>query len=101
MSSRPALLYALHSGNLYGTERMALATLEGLADDFDPIVFAPPGAALEEAKRRGITGVAFRNSLDFALQLRPWLARYEQVAFAATGVVHSALFIAWNLLYRR
>jgi glycosyltransferase involved in cell wall biosynthesis len=80
---------------------MALATLEGLADDFDPIVFAPPGAALEEAKRRGITGVAFRNSLDFALQLRPWLARYEQVAFAATGVVHSALFIAWNLLYRR
>jgi hypothetical protein len=71
MHSRPALLYALHSGNLYGTERMALATLEGLLDEFDPIVFAPPGAALQEAQRRGIPGFAFRNPLEFALQLRP------------------------------
>jgi glycosyltransferase involved in cell wall biosynthesis len=101
MHSRPALLYALHSGNLYGTERMALATLEGLLDEFDPIVFAPPGAALQEAQRRGIPGFAFRNPLEFALQLRPWLARYEHVAFAATGVVHSAIFIALNLLYQR
>jgi glycosyltransferase involved in cell wall biosynthesis len=101
MHSRPALLYALHSGNLYGTERMALATLEGLMDEFDPIVFAPPGAALEEAQRRGIPGFAFRNPLQFALRLRPWLARYEHVAFAATGVVHSAIFIALNLLYQR
>lgn len=101
MSSRPALLYALHSGNLYGTERMALATLDGLLDEFDPIVLAPPGAALEEAKRRGIPGFAFRSPLQFAQQLRPWLARYERVAFAATGVVHSAAFIALNLLYRR
>jgi glycosyltransferase involved in cell wall biosynthesis len=101
MPSRPALLYALHSGNLYGTERMALATLEGLRDEFDPIVFAPPGAALEEAARRGIPGFAFRNPVQFARELRPWLARYEHVAFAATGVVHSALFIALNLFYRR
>lgn len=27
---RPILIYVLHSGNLYGTEKMALATLEGL-----------------------------------------------------------------------
>jgi glycosyltransferase involved in cell wall biosynthesis len=101
MPSRPALLYALHSGNLYGTERMALATLEGLRDEFDPIVFAPPGAALEEAERRGISGFAFGSPLQFASKLRPWLARYEHVAFAATGVVHSAIFIALNLLYRR
>jgi glycosyltransferase involved in cell wall biosynthesis len=101
MPSRPALLYAFHSGNLYGTERMALATLDGLLDEFDPVVFAPPGAALKEAQRRGIPGFAFRSPLQFALQLRPWLARYEHVAFAATGVVHSAMFIALNLLYRR
>jgi glycosyltransferase involved in cell wall biosynthesis len=101
MSLRPVLLYALHSGNLYGTERMALATLEGLSGELDPVLLAPPGAALEEARRRGITAVAFRSPLEFALQLRPWLARHEHVAFAATGVVHSALFIAWNLLYRR
>jgi glycosyltransferase involved in cell wall biosynthesis len=101
MRSRPALLYALHSGNLYGTERMALATLEGLVDQFDPILFAPPGAALEEAKRRGIPSFPFRNPLEFALQLRPWLARYEDVAFAATGVVQSAIFIALNVIYRR
>ena len=34
------LVYALHSGNLYGTERMALATLQGLRDRFD--CFAVP-----------------------------------------------------------
>ena len=40
------LVYALHSGNLYGTERMALATLQGLRDRFDPVLLAPPGPAL-------------------------------------------------------
>ena len=40
------LIYALHSGNLYGTERMALATLAGLSgDEFAPWLIAPPGPA--------------------------------------------------------
>lgn len=98
---KPVLLYALHSGNLYGTERMALYTLDGLRDEFTAVLFAPEGAALAEARRLGIDAVPFQSALEFALRLRPWLAGHQRVAFAATGVMHSLVFSFWNLLYRR
>jgi glycosyltransferase involved in cell wall biosynthesis len=95
------LLYALHSGNLYGTERMALATLEGLRDRFAPVLFAPPGSALVEAARLGIPGEPFASPWAFARRLQPWLARNPQVAFIATGIAHSLIFLALNAGYRR
>lgn len=97
---KPVFLYALHSGNLYGTERMALYTLEGLQGEFEPVLFAPTGPALEEAKRLGMTTVAFSGAKDFALKLRPYL-HHQRIAFAATGVSHSLAFVLWNFFYRR
>lgn len=94
-------VYALHSGNLYGTERMALATLDGLRDRYQPVLFAPPGPALEEARRLGMTAVEFNNPRQFASRLLPYLARHRELAFAATGVMHSLVFLAWNALFRR
>lgn len=98
---KPVFLYALHSGNLYGTERMALTTLEGLSDSFDAVLFAPPGPVLEYAARQGITTVPFVNGLQFALRIMPFIARDRYIAFAATGVIHSMVFLAWNMLFRR
>jgi len=98
---KPVLLYALHSGNLYGTERMALYTLDGLREAFTPVLFAPAGPALEEARRLGFQTVPFHNAREFALRLRPWLAAHPRIAFAATGVMHSLVFSVWNLIYRR
>ncbi|MDG4554680.1 MAG: glycosyltransferase family 4 protein [Candidatus Competibacter sp.] len=95
------LVYALHSGNLYGTERMALATLEGLRERFAPVLLAPPGPALAEAARLGIPGESFASPREFARRLRPWLARHRRVAFVATGVVHSLAFLILNAGYRR
>jgi glycosyltransferase involved in cell wall biosynthesis len=95
------LVYALHSGNLYGTERMALATLEGLRDRFSPVLLAPPGPALAEAARLGIPGESFSSPREFARRLQPWLARHRRLAFVATGVVHSLAFLALNVWYRR
>ena len=95
------LLYVLHSGNLYGTERMALATLAGLQDCFEPVLFAPPGPALAEAGRLGFAHAAFNSPQEFARRLRPHLAASPRLAFFATGVVHSLIFLGWNLLYRR
>ena len=44
------LIYALHSGNLYGTERMALSTAAGLLDRFTPLIMRPrPGARRSRA----------------------------------------------------
>lgn len=98
---KPILLYALHSGNLYGTERMALYTLEGLRDTFIPVLLTPPGPAMVEAERLGIQVVPFRSARDFARRLRQQLSDHKQIAFAATGVRHSLVFNFWNFFYRR
>ncbi len=97
----PRLLYVLHSGNLYGTERMALATLEGLGTDVDPVLCAPPGPVLAESQRRGVPSIAFKSPRDLALLLRRELSSRRAVSFAATAVTHSLLFVALNALYRR
>ena len=95
------LIYSLHSGNLYGTERMALSTASGLLADFEPVIMAPPGPALEEARRSGFEAVPFRTAGQFGLALRPLLSRSRRVAFLATGVMHSKVLLAWNRIYRR
>lgn len=97
----PRLLYVLHSGNLYGTERMALATLEGLGADVDPLLCAPPGPVLAESQRRGVPSIAFTSPRDLARVLRRELSAHREVSFAATAVTHSLLFVALNALYRR
>lgn len=102
VGERTPLFYALHSGNLYGTERMALATAQGLVDAFRPVIFAPNGPAIEEAVRLGFETETFESPLQFALRLRQRLAATSgRVAFFATGVVHSLACVVWNLLYRR
>ncbi|MEP6534847.1 MAG: glycosyltransferase family 4 protein [Bryobacteraceae bacterium] len=98
---RIPLVYSLHSGNLYGTERMALATAQGLAADFEPIFLAPAGPAIAEAARLGFGAINFHNSRDFALKLRRLMSLHPRLAFLATGVVHSLALLAWNQLYRR
>ncbi|MBX7219097.1 MAG: glycosyltransferase family 4 protein [Blastocatellia bacterium] len=98
---KPPLLYALHSGNLYGTERMALATAVGLAADFEPVFFAPPGPALQEAGRLGFQTQGFASAKEFALHIRPFFARHRELLFFATGLVHSLACLGWNAMYRR
>lgn len=71
------------------------------SNDFDLVLFAPPEAALAEAKRVGISGVPFHSRIDFVYRLRPWIAKYDRIVFAATGVAHSLIFIFWNIFYRR
>lgn len=101
MDERVPLLYVLHSGNLYGTERMALATAEGLSGEFSPIMFAPPGPALELAARMGLGARAFGSPLQLAGLLRPLLAQHRRLAMVATGISQSLVFIALNAVYRR
>lgn len=101
ITRRIPLLYALHSGNLYGTERMAIATVEALADDFEPVFFAPPGPALGEIARLGWRGEAFTSPKSLLFKLRPHLAASRSAAFFATGIVHSLACLGLNAVYRR
>jgi glycosyltransferase involved in cell wall biosynthesis len=97
----PLALYALHSSRLYGTERMALATLEGLRSDRRPMVLAPRGPVLDEAERLGIAAIHFGGRLDFCRKLAGILKHNERIDFFATGVVHSLAFGALNAVFRR
>lgn len=97
---KPLLLYALHSSQLYGTERMSLATASGLTGDFDIVVFAPPGAALEEAARLGLQPVAFNGARDLAKKARPFFAQRRPVACVSTAVPQSVIFCGWSAWYR-
>ena len=103
MSNTPRhpLLYILHSSSLHGTERVALDTVRGLADEFEPILFGPPGPAMEEAEKLGFEARRFRGAKGFAKSLRPVLAQHKSLTFVATGVMHSAVCLMLNLLYRR
>ncbi|MBX7172169.1 MAG: glycosyltransferase family 4 protein [Pyrinomonadaceae bacterium] len=99
--TKKTLIYALHSGNLYGTEQMALATCDGLRSEFDAWIFAPPGLAIEEAKRMNFGTQTFAGAKDFAKKLQPILAKNNELVFIATGIVHSFALIILNLFYRR
>lgn len=95
------LCYILHCGNLYGTERMALATLEGLRTDFTPILMTPPGLVVAEALARGITVHTFDSAIALAKILRQLLAQHSRLVVMDTALKHSLLLQMWNLVYRR
>src|ERR1700728_3815381 len=98
---RHPVLYVLHSSQLYGTERMARETAEGLADEFDTIFIGPPGPALVEAERLGFQTRRFLTSKDLAYVLMPLLERYPSMTFVGTGPRYNIVCIALNMYYGR
>jgi glycosyltransferase involved in cell wall biosynthesis len=100
-SPRIPLLYTLHSGNLYGTERMALATIEALGAPFEPVIFAPSGPVHAEASRLGIQSVLVGSDREFFGLVRPWFSRSRDMVLFSTRVVHSLVACALNVVYRR
>lgn len=95
------LLYSLHSGNLYGTERMALATAVGLRDEFETTFVAPEGPFHAEARRLGFRTILFRTPLRFAADIRRFFADNPRAAAIGTRVLHTAAAAFWARIYRR
>jgi glycosyltransferase involved in cell wall biosynthesis len=95
------LIYALHSGNLYGTERMALATLDSLRHEYHPVLFAPHGPLIEKARQMEITVHPYSYLFEFTWKIRKYFAEHKSLAIAATGVKHSLVSLKWNRIYRR
>ena len=93
------ILYVLHSGNLYGTERMALATLAGMDEYEKRVVFAPKpygvGSVAEAARGAGFDTVTFSSRGSLMRQLLPWFFRYRSIDAIGTGIVQS--FICYCL----
>jgi glycosyltransferase involved in cell wall biosynthesis len=108
-SARIPLLYVLHSGNLYGTERMAIATAARLRDDFRTTIVAPPGPALSAAAEQGLDTEPFASARALVPIIRRFVSRSNRAAsrdddrrrvFVATGVSHSLLFWALSRFSR-
>jgi glycosyltransferase involved in cell wall biosynthesis len=95
------LIYALKTGELGSVELMALATLDGLRDEFIPYVLAPEGAVLKEAREQSLLALPFANTTDFLLKLRLILAANPEIGFIATDYRFSYLLILLNFFYRR
>lgn len=85
------LLYILHSGNLYGTEQMALATLRELRDEYAVHLYAPAGPVHAAAAAEGIASTCFASPWQLLRTLAPHFIAGEAITVIATGVVHSLI----------
>lgn len=94
------IIYILHSGNLYGTERMALATMTGLGQQGHGLLLAPPGPVHEEARALGIPSQVFRSPGDLLRGLTPAFRKHRELNLIATGVSHSLLAHALSTFFR-
>jgi glycosyltransferase involved in cell wall biosynthesis len=72
-----------------------------LSDEFHPVIFAPPGEAVPEARRMGIEAHTFENLAGLANHVTQFLALSREIAYLATGVSHSLLISAANLAFHR
>jgi glycosyltransferase involved in cell wall biosynthesis len=95
------LIYALHSGEMYGTEKMALATAQALKENYEPIFFAPSGKALDAAKNLGFAAYEFKSPVEFLFKIRHFIADNPSLTFIATGLVHSFACLWWSKIYRK
>lgn len=99
------LVYALYSGALYGTERMALTTVRGLARrDFAPTLLAPPGPVHDAAREAGVASRVVASLTAWPGAVATVLAagrRDLPLVFVATRIEHSVALVLANTLQRR
>ena len=96
--ARP-VLYVLHSGGLFGTERMAIATLAHLGAGRDSLLLAPPGAAVEHARALGLRAEVFGGTRQLLQRMAAFLRHRREAALLATGVSHSLAGILLAALF--
>lgn len=98
-----ALYYVLYSGNLYGTERMALATLKAVQQDLGVCLVAPRGPVHGAARADGIATIEYAGKKDLALKLRQAWRGGPSPAVITTSVTQAlvALGVSATLSRRR
>jgi glycosyltransferase involved in cell wall biosynthesis len=95
------ILYILHSSEMYGTERMALATAAGLPPEFKTIFLGPRGPAMWEAERQGYETHYFQTTKALLQALRLLLQTYSSLTVASTLPRYTIMCKALNVMYRR
>jgi len=93
-----SLIYVLHSGQMFGTERMALATLDALRERSSSVIIAPPGPVHAAARAAGVTSEVAASRWAVLRALWRQLHRHPHSALLTTGVWQSAAGWAMQLL---
>ncbi len=88
MSKSPRIVYVVHSGQAFGTERIALATLAALRAHGQPLLVAPEGPAHALAAELGIPSVRFASPWQLLRVLAGALGAPGSLLFT-TGLVHT------------
>lgn len=97
----PDLVYALYGGVLYGTERMALATAQALADQAEVLLIAPPGLVHAEASSLGVAMRVYRGLFGLLVSVFALLRASDGFVFLATRLEQSVALCLANVLLRR
>jgi glycosyltransferase involved in cell wall biosynthesis len=84
-----SLAYVLHSGQLFGTERMALATLSALRGVCDGLIIAPPGPVHAAAREAGLRSCVAHGRLGLLWGLLRHLQANRHSAVFTTGVAQA------------
>lgn len=87
------LLYILHSGQRYGTEKMALTTLAHLKDQAQVMLFAPHGPVEALASEYGVPCRCFNHKAELAALIWPYL-KNPALCVCSTGVSQSLIISA-------
>jgi glycosyltransferase involved in cell wall biosynthesis len=98
---KQTVIYILHSGQMFGTERMALATLNALGNGGERIVVAPSGPVHPAAHDLDLRSVHANSLPALARVLTMLLREHPDAAVMATGVWHSLLVVAIKALLGR
>ena len=95
------LVYIIHASNLFGTERMALETLDGFRGEFRPILLCPAGPIVEEAVRRALTVRPIKKKGDLFRVLLQLFRKHTRLVLMTTAVSHVLVAWAINTFLRR
>ncbi len=98
--SRTPIIYLLHSGNLFGTERMALETLAALPE-YLPIVLCPPGPLQDLTAARGIETHLVTSRRSMAVAVFALFRRRRRLICLSTSLTHVLWISLANLRFRR
>jgi glycosyltransferase involved in cell wall biosynthesis len=85
---------------MFGTERMALATLDGLGAP-QCMILAPPGSIEKEAAARGHLVLPAPNHFQLLREIEGLLRKHRELVFLTTTVPQAFAVHAMSLLYRR
>ena len=95
------VIHILHSGKLYGTERMTIKIARSLSNKYSSVILTPSGLVLVEAAKHSITTKCFQNNLDLVHYLKFYFEKYRKIVFVTNSISQSTLILILNTFYCR